>query len=283
MKVQDLSKTMTQPTLEIITAKPQHKPNLQAWYRPTFSPEHGVYIVLFGSFLTGAALAQAWTLATTLAFICGFCGFQAEYPLGVQLKQRRSIKPRFLVWGGLYGTIALSIAAWLYFHTPVLLWLYTGAIAALIVDLIEIWRKQRKSIINELVTFAAVCLSAPLAYAATTGNLTPEALGIWGLNTLYFSSSIFAVKLRKPKTNSIVPGGVYHAIATLIITGLYWFHCLSLVTALAFTVALLKFALILWQLEWYCTAKIKYIATLETVSALIFVAIVALSVLPAHL
>jgi len=37
------------------------------------------------------------TLATTLALICAFCGFQAEHPLVMQLKQRRSLKPAS--WG----------------------------------------------------------------------------------------------------------------------------------------------------------------------------------------
>jgi len=60
----------------------------QAWYRPTLSPEHGVYVVLLVSFLTGAAAAQNWTLATTLALVCAFCGFQAEHPLVLQIKQR---------------------------------------------------------------------------------------------------------------------------------------------------------------------------------------------------
>jgi len=36
---------------------------------------------------------QNWTLLTTLALICAFCGFQAEHPLVMQLKQRRSLKP----------------------------------------------------------------------------------------------------------------------------------------------------------------------------------------------
>ena len=231
--------------MTIITNQ-QRKSNLKvkAWYRPTFSPEHGVYVVLFGSFLTSVALAKAWTVSTTLALVCAFCGFQAEYPLGLQLKQRRSLKPRFLVWGGLYSAVALGMAVWLYFRFPVLLWFYVGAIAALLVDAIQIWRKERKSILNELVTFVAICLTAPLAYVATTGQITPLALGMWVLNTLYFSSSIFLVKLRKPKTSSLMPGLAYHAIATLIVIGLYFFKYLSLLTALTFGVALLKFVLI---------------------------------------
>lgn len=82
-----------------------NKPNAP-WYRPTLSPEHGVYVVLLVSFLLGAAVAQNWTLATTLALVCAFCGFQAEHPMVLQIKQRRSLKPRFLIWGGVYAVIS---------------------------------------------------------------------------------------------------------------------------------------------------------------------------------
>ncbi len=55
------------------------------------------------------------------------------------------------------------------------------------------------------------------------------------------------------------------------------------ITASAFGVALVKFILILWQKDWYCTTKIQQVALLETVSSLAFLVIVAFSVLPAHL
>ena len=270
--------TSTQPTTE-----GSSKPNSQVWYRPTWSPEHGVYIVLLVSGLTGAAAAQSWTFSSTLALVCAFCGFQAEHPLVLQLKQRRSLKPRFLVWGGLYSAVALAIAFWLYLNSPVLLWLYLGAIAALVVDTISVLQREQKSIFNEIITFAAVCLSAPFAYAATTGTISATAMGLWILNSLYFSSTIFTVKLRKPKTNSPVPGVVYHAIASLIIATLYYLGWLSLVTALAFGLALLKFGIIVLNPEWYRTTKIQWVAMLETGTAFCFLTIVALSLLPAHL
>ena len=275
---------MTQSNIETKSnSQPPAKSNSQAWYRPTFSPEHGVYVMLFVSFVTGAALAQAWTFSTTLALICAFCGFQAEHPLVLQLKQRRSFKPRFLVWGSLYGFVSVAIAFWLLLTYPVLLWLYGGAVAALGIDAISVFRRKQKSIANELITFAAVCLSAPLAYAATTGTISATAMGLWVLNTLYFSSTIFTVKLRKLKTSSIVPGIIYHAIATGIVATLYWLNYLPPMAALALGIALLKFALVAWQKQWYSTVKIQYVAMLESVTAFIFLIIVALSVLPAHL
>ncbi|MBF2021808.1 MAG: YwiC-like family protein [Hydrococcus sp. C42_A2020_068] len=257
--------------------------NHQAWYRPMFSPEHGVYIVLAGSFLAGAALAQAWTLSSTLALVAAFCGFQAEYPLALQLKQRKSLKPRFWVWGGLYGSVALGISFWLALSAPLLLWLYAGAIAALLVDIVEVLRKERKSIVNELVTLAAVSLSAPFAYAATTGTLTPPALGLWVLNALYFSSSIFTVKLRKPQTSSLMLGIIYHAIATALVAVLYWLDWLPPIAALAFAIAPLKFGIAAWNLQWCRHIKIQFVAMLETGGAFVFLIVVTLSLLPARL
>jgi hypothetical protein len=279
---------MTQPAINAVTenlssARSLTQPKSQAWYKPTLSHEHGVYVVLLVSFLAGAALAQGWTVATTLALVCAFFGFQAEHPIVLQIKQRRSLKPRFLVWGGLYSAVSVAIAFWLYLSFPILLWLYLGAVAALVIDMVSVFHREQKSIFNEFITFAAVCLSVPLAYAATTGTISVGAIGLWVLNTLYFSSTIFTVKLRKPKTSSIVPGVVYHAIATLIIATLYYFDWLSLFTALAFGLALLKFDLIALYQKWYRTAKIQWVAMIETATAFSFLTLVALSLLPARL
>ncbi|HEY9614082.1 YwiC-like family protein [Allocoleopsis sp.] len=279
---------MTQPAINAVTENPSSarsltQPKSQAWYRPTLSHEHGVYVVLLVSFLTGAALAQAWTLATTLALVCAFFGFQAEHPIVLQIKQRRSLKPRFLVWGGMYSAVSVAIAFWLYLSSPVLLWLYLGAVAALVVDAVSVLHREQKSIFNEFITFTAVCLAAPLAEAVTTGTISATAMGLWVLNTLYFSSTIFTVKLRKTKTSSPVPGVVYHAIATLIVATLYHLGWLPLIATLAFGLALLKFGIIALYQKWYRTAKIQWVAMIETGTAFGFLVIVVLSLLPAHL
>lgn len=258
------------------------KSQATSWYQPTVSPEHGVYVMLFVSFLIGTAAAQLWTWHTTLALICAFAGFQAEHPWTLQIKQRRSWKPRFLVWGSLYAGIALGIAVYLYWQTPILLWLYLGAITTFAINSVAVFYRKQKSIWNEFLTFASVCLSAPLAAIATTGTATIALLGVWLLNTLFFSSAIFTVKLRKPKTQSRVPGLVYHSLATLIVMGLWSIGWLPGLVAIAFGVVLLKFGLIIWQLEWYKTTAIKHVALLETLSAILFLSLTILALLPAY-
>lgn len=163
------------------------------------------------------------------------------------------------------------------------MWIYAGAITALVVDAFCVLKREQKSVVNELITFAAVCLAAPFAYAATTNTISPSVIGLWAINTLFFSSSIFTVKLRKPKTSSLIPAVVYHVIATLIIFALYWLSLLSLVTALAFGVALLKFGIIALNQEWYRNVKIQFVAIIETGTALAFLIIVTLAILPARL
>jgi hypothetical protein len=252
-------------------------------FRPVFSPEHGVYVMLFVSLLTGAAAARDWTLPTTLASIATFFAFQAEHPLSLQIKQRKSWKPRFLVWFGIYGSIAAIIGGYLALQTPSLLWLYGGALGALGIDALAVFYRRQKSIANEFLTFAAVCLAVPFVYVATTGTWTLSLLGLWGLNTLFFASTIFTVKLRKPKTASIGPALLYHALATGAIALLWYAGLLGFITALAFGVAIVKFGAILLFQGWYRSTRIQNIAVLETVSALVFLAIVALSLLPARL
>lgn len=283
---------MTTPITSIDVKSTQpNRAIIPTWYRPTISPEHGVYVVLLVSFLTGAATAQHWTWATTLALICAFCGFQAEHPLVVQIRQRKSLKPRFLLWGAIYGSTAAAIALYLYWRTgeifSPLLWIYGGAIVSLIADSISVLYREQKSIFNELITFAAVCLAAPFAYIVTTGDISGIAIGLWLMNTLFFSSSIFTVKLRKIKKDELLGASIqrliiYHLFATGIVIGLYDFGLLSLFTALTFGIVLGKVGCILWQRQWYCTTKIHHVAMIETLSALLFCITAAISVLPVH-
>ncbi|WP_199194292.1 hypothetical protein [Pleurocapsa sp. CCALA 161] len=142
---------------------------------------------------------------------------------------------------------------------------------------------KHKSRANEIIGFAAICLATPLAYGATTGNLSIEAMAMWVLNTLFFSSAVYTIKLRRKKTAAFRPGVIYHCIAALIIFSLYSFNCLSLVTALSFAIALLKLLTVFGFKDWYRKAKFHSIAIFETRFALVYIAIASISVLPAHL
>ena len=250
---------------------------IQRWYRPTLSPQKGVYIILLIAYFTGVAASDSWNGATVLALICAFLGFQAEYPISQQIKQRKTLKLRFLIWGGLYGAVAVAIALYLYIQTPILGWLYAGVVVALVADSFAIFFRQQQSVWNEAIAFAAIAIASPLAYIATTHHFAIAVLGLWLLNTLFFCSSIFTVKLRKPKTASLIPASVYHAIASLAAIALWYCSWLSPLMALAFGIGLLKFSFIVFWQDWYRTTKIQNVAILETTFAALFLLVVVMS------
>jgi hypothetical protein len=275
--------TQSKDSIRPLESNRPSKAASKPWYRPTFSPEHGVLLVLLGAVLTGAALAQSWTSHTTWACLAAFLGLQAEHPLIVQIKQRRRWRSRYLLWATLYGGGSAIIALWLALQYPVLFWVCGGGVVALGVDVVAVVRHRQKAIVNETLMFSAICLATLFVYGATTGEMTLRAVGLWLLNSLFFSAAVFSVKLRKRKTSSLKAGFFYHAGALATVGLLCYLGWLSVWTAGVFAIALLKLAIItLWQ-NWYRTCRFEQIARFETYFALSYTALAALSVLPPKL
>lgn len=240
-------------------------------------------MILFGSLLTGASLAQTWTWETTLACLVAYFGLQAEHPLVLQIKQRRSWKPRYLLWGGVYGSIAISIAIYLTYRHPVLLWLCGGVAIALGLDVMAVLQRRQKAIDIEILMFTAICMATLFVYGTNTGTLTLQSVGLWLLNSLFFASAIFTIKLRKVRTRSLRGSLVYHGVAIAITATLYGMGWLSLWTALTLGVALLKLAVVILFRDWYCSCHFAHIARFETYFALSYTALACLTVLPEYM
>jgi len=253
------------------------------WYRPTFSPEHGVLLVLLGAVLTGASLAQQWTWETTVAASAAFLAMQAEHPMVVQLKQRRLWRPRYVVWAMVYGGGAIALAGWLTYRHPVVLWLCGAAALAVGIDVAAVLKRRQKAIDTEIVLFSAICLSSIFVYGTLTNKITYSTVGLWVLNSLFFASAVFTIKLRKVKTSRLTGSLVYHGVGIGLVTVLYGLGWLSGWTVLGFAIALLKLAVIVWQRDWYCNCRFEYIARFETYFALTYTSWVCLTLLPATL
>ena len=253
------------------------------WYQPTFSPEHGVIIILLGAVLTGASLAQAWTWQTSLACLSAFLAMQSEHPLTVQIKQRRSLKPRYIIWSFLYASWAGMIALWLVYHHGILVWIFLAGMAAMLINIAAVYRRKQKTVSTEIILFSAICLSTLFVYGTTADKLNFQAFGLWILNSLFFSSAIFTIKLRKVRTSSLHGPILYHSISIMIIGLLCLLGGLKLLTALTFAIAILKLLIIIGIRDWYCNCRFEHIARFETYFALSYIALTCLSILPAHL
>ncbi|MEM9809068.1 MAG: YwiC-like family protein, partial [Cyanobacteria bacterium P01_D01_bin.56] len=252
-------------------------------YLPTVSPEHGVILVLLGALLTGASLAQTWTWETTLACLAAFLGLQAEHPFIVQLKRRRKWKPRYALWASVYGGSAMAIGAYLTYRHPVLVWICGATAVAIAIDVIAVLKRQQKAIATEILMFGAICMATLFVYGANTDTITLQALGLWLLNTCFFASAVFTIKLRKARTSSLTGSLVFHGVAIALTGTLYYAGWLSLWTALTLAVVLLKLAIVIVFRDWYCTCHFGHIARFETYFALTYTALACLTVLPEYL
>lgn len=134
--------------------------------------------------------------------------------------------------------------------------------------------QQQKSIANELISFSGICLATVFVYLVNTGIINHSIIGLWLVNSLFFSSAIFTVKFRKPKSPSILIASIYHAIAFLIILGLVIMNWISPWLLIAFSVAVIKFIAIVWQQNWYRHTEMKNVALWETLSSLLFASMV---------
>ncbi len=238
--------------------------------RPTVSPEHGIYVVAGAALLSGIAIAEGVTLTTTLAFVVAFGAIQTEHAVGLLLR-RKTDRVRHALWGVTYGAITGMCALILAWRVPALLAIYAVGATALGYDLLAIGERNRKGTLNELIGFAAVCSASVVAYASVTGRVASESLGIWALDAAYFGSSVFLVKLRKPKADAFRIGLVYHIVVAAILIALIPLGALTSGWAVAFLLAPIKFAFFAWRLAWFRALKIQIVGILETAAALGFV------------
>ncbi|MEB3321424.1 MAG: YwiC-like family protein [Synechococcaceae cyanobacterium] len=253
------------------------------WWQPTLSHQHGPLVALLVSFLLGAAGSQNWSMGTTAALVVVLMAFQAEHPLVQQIRRRRALQPRLLLWAGLYGALALGLGAVLAWHTPVLIALAGLAAAALGLDALAVLQRRQRGLGHELLAFAAVCLAAPFAWVAGSGSLEPQAMGLWALCSLYFGSSVALLKLRRDPDSDLRPVLLIAGFSLALLLLGWRGELLGPLEAATYGVALLKGGWLLRRLENYRAAPIGRVAAIETGSALLFLLLAALALLPATL
>ena len=250
------------------------------WWQPILSHQHGPLVALLVSFVLGAAGAQQWSGSTSLALIAVLAAFQAEHPLVQQIRRRRQLQPHLLLWAGIYGLIALGLGGTLAWQTPSLFVIGAAVALAVGVDALAVLQRRQRELSHELLAFAAVCMAAPFAWVSTTGQLEPAALCLWAICSLYFGSSVVLLKLRRDSAASLTPALLCGALATALVALGWWLGLLPPLEALAYGVALLKGAWVMSRLERYRAAPIGQVAALKSGSALLFLLVAALALLP---
>jgi hypothetical protein len=149
-----------------------------------------------GWLVAGRWNAQGAVFAVTAAGL-----FLARQPLALMLKARRRRKPAdrsLFVWTGIYLVISTCGGLWLVTigHRTGLLALAPLVGALLVAYLHNVARRREFSVLGELTGIAGLVVSAPAAYYASKGHYDVTALGLWVIHMLYFSGTVFYIKLK---------------------------------------------------------------------------------------
>ncbi len=243
--------------------------SIKTWLKPVLSGEHGASISLAVCFFLGVWFAGRWNVNTTLALAAAVAGFELQMPLA-RLLRRRQLDPRLLIWTALYGIVTILSALTLWLRVPTLGRIYAVGAAVLLINLFWVYRRDQKSIPNELSIFTGLCLALPFAYTATTGVMAQDLLGLWLLCTLVFSSAIFTVRLRLFGDPAVAKATAYHIVALALVFLLVQVNLLPAALAWTFLIPLAKLVAILLWMDRYRRLKLTHIGLIETALAILF-------------
>jgi hypothetical protein len=220
-------------------------------------------------------------LATTAIFL-------AHEPLAVlvRLNPKRPSSPQIFReskwWLAIYSTFALAATL------PLILqyqrwWLVPFGIVLIAFLTAHIYlasKREERTIGGEFLGVISLTLTAPGAYYVVTGRLDRFCLLLWALNIVYFTSSIFYVKMRvsrfaKKKDAARLTWQClsYHVLLMALVGLLIWQGWITLVAAIAFLPIVVRtFA---GMKEQKGKLNLKRIGIAESVYTLLFVVFLA--------
>lgn len=255
--------------------------------------EHGAWGMLITTFIIGASCASAFNPAVLLFGGASLSYFMLRAPL-LALKDARWQKSfktdmrRAFLWLIIYAAMmaVFGIPLFLIYKKWRLLVFFALSLPMLFIHIIYS-SEDFRSIKNELLSFAALCMTAPLAYYAATDELNTRAFSLWILCYLYYAGSVFYVKMnveaRMKKNDVSTLKGKFSISRDALF---YHIAALAIAFALSFSIAprLSYFAFIpsLWKvfaraLNLNETVPIKKLGWMEVVYAILFAALMIIA------
>ncbi len=175
--------------------------------------EHGAWAVLYVSFVTGifvAARSQVreaipsigglrlpWNAGVLLLFLAITFGYLSRLPFieWLRSKYKKREAMRFFIGYASAGILAYFTLLFRYKLWWLLLFgVISGSFWTFYIY--QTLKGKHHSIMGELVGVLGLTFAAPISHYVAIGSLTKMAWLLWLLNALFFSSSIFYVKLR---------------------------------------------------------------------------------------
>ena len=167
---------------------------------PLVPHEHGAWMMLYLPLVVALFVfhpvplgpAVLLTLAVTSAFF-------AQNAANLSLRRRSDPRARF--WLAAYFLLLAISSGILLFHHGLVELVWIGFPAALLFGW-QLWLRQKArkrlnhSRLSEIAAIAVFALTAPAVHIAARGELAPQAWWLWTACVLFFTSSVFYVRMQ---------------------------------------------------------------------------------------
>lgn len=224
-------------------------------FNPPVPHEHGAWAMLYAPLIIAVALLGRYELSAWLFLLATTAIFLAHEPLAVlvKLNPKRPSSPQIFraakQWFAVYAALAIvaTVPLLVNYQRWYLVPFGVVLMALLSTHIYLAAKREERSIGGEFLGVISLTFTAPGAYYVVTGKLDGFCLFLWALNIVYFTSSIFYVKMRvsrfaKKKDAAILTWQCvgYHVLLLAALGFSLWQGWLSPLAALAFLPILIR-------------------------------------------
>lgn len=263
--------------------------------KPPIPHEHGAWAMLYAPLIIAVAILGRYELSAWLFLLATTAIFLAHEPLAVlvKLNPKRPSSPQIFreskQWFAIYAALAIitTVPLLVNYERWYLVPFGIVLIALLSAHIALAAKREERTVGGEFLGVISLTFTAPGAYYVVTGKLDGFCLLLWALNIVYFTSSIFYVKMRvsrfaKKKEAAMLTRQcvIYHVLLVGALGLLLWQGWISLVAALAFVPLVLRTAAGLKEERG--KLNLKRIGIAETVYTLFFVVFLVWGMKPAN-
>jgi hypothetical protein len=222
-----------------------------------FPREHGAWAILILPYVIGTVVGGGFSGKSFLGLVSIILLFLGRQPLGMMAKswvrrEKRSGRPSstgLMLSFMLLSSTGTGLLLWLVIKSRVwdLLLIGSGALFLILFHTFLTAHGKARTVVGEIIGVAALTSTAPLGFLLSSMKISQEVFVLWLLNLMYFSGSIFYIKMRKkgllsrknlhplPKNMNLVRECLAYLLVLVIILGLLmWTGSIPVLVTLAF-------------------------------------------------
>lgn len=245
-----------------------HIISMQNIFIPVWSRQHGAYITLITSWLIGTLLSEKLFPIHFVILVMLLAGFNCIEFIQDRFLRNSPPSQRNKLWTLIYLVLALTSGVCVIINVKEFKYLLPILMLAGLIFLLLTKLKLHKNVVSEFLSFAVFSISGLISFNPHHDTSFSNLFPLWLLMFLYFSSTIFLVKIRfeRVKISGIVS---YLAVSTALLF-LVWGSVL--IVWITVFLMILRLVPVIAVQEKFKAIKITKIGLIETGFQILFMA-----------